>query len=443
MKLSNRFTLWYVLIATVVLLAGSGIMFYQVRNQIDVAQKARQERIHASIAKRLVRDSGTYNAVPSDQGAVVRPLAPGTEPPFTDLRSECVTDFCVEQQHEVCKLAMHSYAEADGRWYGIDTRMSIVPSADILASVAKSFVWMAALLMALMFVFIKLVAARILDPFERTLKAIESFDIKKGEAVHLPLTGTREFDRLNGFVEQFTEKAITDYRSLKEFGENTSHELQTPLAVIRAKLEMLMATDLKPEQAESIADMHRAVEKLARINRSLVLLAKLENREFAPEKALCLTTAVNDSLRSFAELMEMKGLGLRTDVQADVQVPLHPALADVLLSNLISNAIRHNVDEGSIAVQLDGRALIISNTGNPPSVPPEELFGRFKKGNPECMSAGLGLSIVKQICELHGFEVDYRYESEYHVLSVRFDHRVRTRPVKEAQPAPQLEPELA
>lgn len=441
MKLSNRFTLWYVLIATVVLLAGSGIMFYQVRHQIDVAQHARQERIHTSIAKRLVRDGGVYNAVPSDYGATVQALPLGETPASTELTKECVTDWCVEQQHEVCKLAMYSAAEADGRWFGISTRMSIVPSEDILASVAKSFVWMAVLLLVLMFVFIKLVAARILAPFERTLTAIDGFDIKRGRPVQLPATGTREFDRLNHFVGQFTEKAITDYRSLKEFSENTSHELQTPLAVIRAKLEMLMATDLKPEQAESISDMHRAVEKLARINRSLVLLAKLENREFTPEKDICLTTAVNDSLRSFAELMEMKGIALRTAVDPDVRMALHPALTDVLLSNLISNAIRHNMDDGSIAVQLDRRSLTVTNTGRPPQCPPDQLFGRFKKGNPECMSAGLGLSIVKQICDLHGFAVDYNYSSERHVLSVRFG-KGGERNTKEPRPVTELEPVL-
>ncbi|MES1161208.1 MAG: ATP-binding protein, partial [Bacteroidota bacterium] len=107
-------------------------------------------------------------------------------------------------------------------------------------------------------------------------------------------------------------------------------------------------------------------------------------------------------------------------IEEGIYVPLHTALADLLLTNLVSNAIRHNIPHGTIRVKLSKAGLVISNTGKPPEVPTGELFERFKKGNPGSDSIGIGLAIVRQICDIMNFDIVYEYISGRHILAISF-----------------------
>ncbi len=194
-----------------------------------------------------------------------------------------------------------------------------------------------------------------------------------------------------------------------------------------------MESDIRDEQAIMIAEMQNALERLSRIHSSLTLLTKLENEEYDVSAPVNMSVLVKSVLGSFEELIEMKSLRLEARVGENVLVPLHPALADLLLMNLVGNAIRHNSGEGWIAVDLTREGLVISNSGNEPQVPVGELFERFKKGSPGGDSIGIGLAIVRQICDLTGFTIEYQYlgggaegsgRLGVHSLAVGFTERV-------------------
>jgi two-component system, OmpR family, sensor histidine kinase QseC len=90
-----------------------------------------------------------------------------------------------------------------------------------------------------------------------------------------------------------------------------------------------------------------------------------------------------------------------------------------LVRNLLSNAVRYNNPRGVIVVDYSFNRLEIKNSGNPPDLPPEQIFHRFRKGRlPE--SLGLGLAIVKKICDFCGCEIGYTYENNMHTFSVLF-----------------------
>jgi len=272
-----------------------------------------------------------------------------------------------------------------------------------------------------------LISKYILAPFKRTMRVIQSFDLKQKESIHLPGTRTSEFQELNEFLKKMTDKAREDYQSLKEFTENASHELQTPTAIIRGKLDLLMESEIRDEQAILIAEMQNALERLSRIHSSLTLLTKLENKEYEAREPVCISRLTREALNSFEELILMKALVLSADIEEKVYVALHASLADLLLTNLISNAIRHNVapgaGQGLIFVKLSREGLVIANTGREPQVPTEELFERFKKGNPGSDSIGIGLAIVRQICDLSHFDIVYHFRSGYHILAISFVSR--------------------
>jgi two-component system OmpR family sensor kinase len=322
------------------------------------------------------------------------------------------------------RLLVTSFYTIKGEHYRVTTYSFIPSFYQLLPGVVDSFKWILLVLLVLVLISAGLISKYILAPFKRTMRVIQSFDLKQREAIGLPATRTSEFRELNEFLKKMTEKAQEDYQSLKEFTENASHELQTPTAIIRGKLDLLMELDIRDEQAALIAEMQNALERLSRIHSSLTLLTKLENQEYDVTASVNMSVLVRAALDSFGELMEMKSLRLEARIGDDVYVPLHPSLADLLLMNLLGNAIRHNEGEGWIVVQLVKEGLIIANSGREPQIPVMELFERFKKGNPGGDSIGIGLAIVRQIADLAHFSIDYRYERGVHAVGIGFTSRV-------------------
>jgi signal transduction histidine kinase len=336
-------------------------------------------------------------------------------------------DWNPEFQVNEYRLMVTSYFQINGQYYRITTYSFIPSFYQLLPGVVDSFKWILLLLLVLVVVSAGLIPKYILAPFKRTLKVIQSFDVKQHSAIRLPQTRTSEFLELNVFLQKMTEKAREDYQSLKEFTENASHELQTPTAIIRGKLDLLMESDIRDEQAILIAEMQNALERLSRIHSSLTLLTKLENQEYGVSSPVCISVLARGILDSFDELIEMKSLRLDAKIAEKVYVPLNPALADLLLTNLVSNAIRHNEapsgERGWIMVNLWKDGLMISNSGRQPQVPVMELFERFKKGNPGGDSIGIGLAIVRQICDLSHFTIEYHYASGVHSVAIGFTPR--------------------
>jgi signal transduction histidine kinase len=222
----------------------------------------------------------------------------------------------------------------------------------------------------------------------------------------------REFDDLNQFVEGMTRKAIRDYENVKEFAENASHEIKTPLAIVQGKLELLEGTDLNQTQHEYVEASHRSIKKLSKLSTSLGLLTKIENQEFEHKEPVNFSAVIEESLQAFRELVVLNGLEVKSDITPKVMIQMHPVLAHVLWTNLFQNAIKHNTHNGMIDIRLTEEKLVVKNTGPAPSTEPQELFKRFKKSEPNTDSIGLGLSIVKRIATRSGFVVSYRYTDE-------------------------------
>nr|WP_234047684.1 HAMP domain-containing sensor histidine kinase [Chryseobacterium paridis] len=220
-----------------------------------------------------------------------------------------------------------------------------------------------------------------------------------------------------------TDKAIEDYTSVKEFSENASHEVQTPLAIIQSKIELLAETEINGKQAALLTDIQNSIDKLSRINRSLILLTKLNNHEFLTEEKLKFCKVEKEVIQAYSDHLALKNITLNRHCEKDVFVKIHPALAEILLNNLLSNAIRHNLKNGKIEIKLTSKFFQISNTGLPPDIPTQELFKRFKKSNQSTESIGLGLSIVQQICDVNTFPVHYDFADGWHSITVYFDNR--------------------
>lgn len=416
MKLVTKFAIWYLTITTIVLLLGGIFVFLSVQEENDEEEVRRivgliGDAIHG-LESNIAPDS-----LQSDQ-ILIRELPPGA--PRIAFSTRDTMSWHSQFQGTERQIKGSASYIIGGKHYLISARAFAPEPEETITGVIRSLSWIFLTLLVFVVATSILVSRKILFPFNASLRAMQTFNLRQKRSIVLPETRTSEFAALNDFLGRMTSKALQDYRALKEFTENASHELQTPLAIIRGKLELLLESDISDEQAKLIMSAHEAVEKLSKTNQALTLLTKLENEEYVSAEPIDISARIHQMIASLAELIEMKSIRLTTRINENVCVNLHPALADILLMNLLSNAVRHNVPGGTISVELSNQLLLIRNTGVKPGIPTKELFERFKKSNQSGDSIGLGLSIVKRICEASRFAIDYTYEDNLHSLRITF-----------------------
>ncbi len=284
----------------------------------------------------------------------------------------------------------------------------------LFAEIISAMLMVGAIVLVNIFIYKKL-----WSPFYKILKALQSFNISKQDAIKLPATNTEEFNRLNRSITLMAEKISRDYFSLKEFTENASHEIQTPLAVINSKIEMCLQDEhLTPEQANLLMEASQAVNTLVSLNKGLVTLAKLDNNQVDIPSDVNVYEKLLDRLNVYEDFIQEKDIDVRMKIDKTVNIKINPSFSVILFDNLIKNAVKHNYNQGGkINIEVTKEFIKIENTGTKPKVNTDKFFERFyKDSNKE--SLGLGLAIVKKICEIYGFKIVYNYASDFHSITL-------------------------
>lgn len=309
--------------------------------------------------------------------------------------------------------------KVEGRFYKIILYDIIIEQDDIVDGIVESLVKTYILLLVVVLLGSWLLSRRLLKPFEDTLSAIRNFDIKENEPFILSETATKEFKRLNAFIEQMSRKVKADYQSLKEFTENASHEIQTPISIAKGKLELLQDGHLDEDQKKLVSDASKSLTNLSKLGNTLTLLAKIDNQEFEQKENVNVSNTLEDFVEEYEELIYLKGIKLSKKIEADIEWNIHPVLLEILITNLLNNAIKHNLMEnGFIKIFLQEDQLIIENSGKALNYEPELLFARFKKGNQSSSSLGLGLAIIQKICLVSGLEIKYINKEQLHQFTI-------------------------
>lgn len=287
----------------------------------------------------------------------------------------------------------------------------------ILVVVALLFITLLLLLVVVNYT----ISRRVWIPFYRTLTLLENFDVNREKPLPVNDSDIFEFDRLNQALTRMSDKIQRDFLNLKEFNENAAHELQTPLAVIKSKLELLIQDErLDEEQLKTISVIFEATTRITKLNQGLLLISRIDNEQFTGQEPVLLAPLIRKFLDHFGELTEMKKIKVSATLDETVSVRMNPALAEILVSNLISNAIRHNLSAGTLEIVLNAAQLSVTNTGKPLTCPPEQLFQRFRKSDPSGDSVGLGLAIVHKIAALSKITIAYQTDGNLHTLLLNF-----------------------
>lgn len=289
--------------------------------------------------------------------------------------------------------------------------------AEIVLSLSLVFI---SLLLLLVFVNY-FITRRVWIPFYRILGNLGKYDIHQAEPVDLPKTDIYEFRLLNSAIEKMSKKIRHDYTTLKEFNENAAHELQTPLAIIKSKLELLIQQEnLDENQLRMISTVFEATTRMSKLNQGLLLISKIENNQFMQTEEVSLTLILDKTIEHFDEMINHRNIVVIKDYQHPFMFHMNPVLAEILITNLVSNAIRHNIPDGRIEVTVQDGSLTLANTGQHMKTDPRDLFERFRKSENNPDSVGLGLSIVQKIANLYQLKVSYLYHENMHTLKIFF-----------------------
>ena len=317
---------------------------------------------------------------------------------------------------------LYSPVKIEGENYVLTIRLNIYETRKILQSSALLQLLLFICLMASMILITGLIHGKLWKPFYRTISLTEQFNIQNNEVPDFPLTATQEFEQLNQALKRLIKNNLQAYKIQKEFTENASHEMQTPLAIFRSKLDILLQqSGLTKEQLKIIQTLNEASSRLIRMNKNLLLLAKMDNLQFPDTQMLNVGDLLDKSLSFLLEQTEVASIALETQfADRNITLQANKMLVESLVNNLLTNAIRHNVRNGKILVRLEKTRLIVLNSGSKHPLDNTQIFRRFGRMNTATQGSGLGLAIVKQICLLYGWQIDYGFENGMHRFEVKF-----------------------
>lgn len=260
---------------------------------------------------------------------------------------------------------------------------------------------------------------QIWKPFTDTLEKLKQFDLNSSHTIQLENTDIHEFAELNAALVKLIGNNINVYQQQKEFAQNASHELQTPLALLKTKIDLLIQDhSLTTDQRKVIESLDNSISRVTRINKNLLLLSGIENKNYETEEVK-LSGLVTSLAGNFSDFATDKQCTISINIADGITLKASESLVEILVSNLLSNTIRHGISNTEIHVTLNGRTLVVTNAGNF-SLNENNLFKRFASVNKDNPGTGLGLAIVKEICDKYGWRVSYAFTGDKHVFSINF-----------------------
>jgi signal transduction histidine kinase len=271
----------------------------------------------------------------------------------------------------------------------------------------------------ILFLLNRLISAFIWSPFYDTLTKIKTWNIKKNEILNFKNTDIDEFHLLNDTVKDLTHQIQADYHNLKEFTENVSHEAQTPLSIISTKLELLMQVDnYNEKQHKLLVQIYNATQRMHKLNEGLILLTRIENKQFVETSAIELTQAFDEKIEVLEDFIEAKQIKIEKQYNKQITKEVNPVLLSILLNNLCINAIKYNLEEGGvIKITVDKDSFSVENTSYIDKINRQFLFDRFNK-NSISGSLGLGLSLIKKIVDFYNWQVTYSHKDGIHKFKI-------------------------
>lgn len=319
---------------------------------------------------------------------------------------------------EPARILMTIFQKEDGGYMELVVYTPTIEKFDLQRAVLGWIVFLYVLLFLMILAVNAWVFHRNMRPLYTLLKWLEDYRLGTKEKPLDESLRIVEFRNLNEAANMFSERSEKLYEQQKLFIGNASHEMQTPLAICRNRLEMLMEEgNLSEKQLEELIKTHETLERLTRLNRSLLLLCKIENRQFSDVKDICYNHLLEQYLEDYKEVYAYRGVSVEVITEGEFTVMMSESLASVLLTNLLKNAFVHVTEGGVIRILFTTEAMVVANSGEQP-LDSERIFERFYQGHKKEGSTGLGLALAESICKSSGLDIRYEFTEGMHRFTV-------------------------
>lgn len=421
-KLLNRTLLYYLVLSTAVLaLSGPGFYWLIEKLYLDDVDEAiilhKDEFLKNNMPNLSLNDIPQWNRFNRDIH-IYNPTEVEQKPKDSIIRETFFDSLSPEYEPY---HVLYKSIEIKGKPLTLMVRLNLVESEDLIVSLSWLYVSFLFLLLLANFYVTRLISNRLWRPFYDTLEKIEKFNIEHQNVPQFTKSVIEEFKKLNQAISKLISDNVKAYRIQKEFTENASHELQTPLAVFQSKLDMLLQEpEMNQNQAAILLSLYEAAARLSRMNKNLLLLAKIENNQYQEFEQVNLQKLINEALPYFREQSLSRNLKIITDITNLPVINASKPLVEILVNNLILNAISHNLTNGNIYIEGSTDSFSIINTSDQSALNADHLFKRFSKFSKSTSSSGLGLSLIQQICNYHHWQVQYSYRNEMHWFTINF-----------------------
>ena len=418
MRLLTKTTLYFLLAMVPLLAAGAFYLYFQF--SIELNNEMDDELVNDELQWVRFLENETENNGPFILKTPELTIFPVNAPLS---READIRDTYVFQEISRVKVPYRQLAQVvpvNGIAYQIIIRKSQLEKSVLFTNVTRIMLFVFTGLFVSTLLFNWFISRRLWKPFQRSLQQIRKAELTQMEAIHFEHTSIEEFNELNSSLNAMANKIHTDYINMKEFTEDAAHEMQTPLAVAQSRMELLLQDiNLTEEQIDSIMEASEAIKRLGKLNQSLLLLAKIENKQYETSETVSLMAITTKYLQLFEEVIKDKKVVIEKHFHNDCILKMHPLLAESLVSNLVGNAVKYNDAGGKIIITITPDTYTIANTSSLPAIEPQQLFKRFKKYQPNPdHSNGLGLAIVKKIIDTHNLAISYHADGGMHEFRV-------------------------
>jgi signal transduction histidine kinase len=316
---------------------------------------------------------------------------------------------------------LYSPIKIENKPYLYTAKINLVETEDLILNIAILFISLVILLMFGMLVITQRLSRSIWKPFYSLINQIENFEIDKYTLPEFAPTNIEEFNRLNNAIEKLINRNIKIYNTQREFIDNAAHELQTPLAIFRSNIDLLIQSEnLTTKQAQIITTINKNIDKLIKLNKNLLILSKIDQNTEIEVEQFNLNEILEKQISFFKEQANAKQVNFQYKCENNILVTANKNLTEILCSNLLLNALQHNIDNGIVSVEIKQNRLIVSNTSNQPEITNDRLFNRFAKSPQNKQGNGLGLAIVKKIIDQNNWKISYMHSENWHFFTVEF-----------------------
>lgn len=419
MKLLARSTTIYVVFASIIMLVAIPIFYISIQSLVleDVDESLVAEK--HDLLNYLQTDTAIHYL---PLKGLVEILSPENKQQLRHDTLFTQVSYDSFSRENIPYRVLQSYVVIHGRPILLKLKQSLIDGEELIRSIIVVVATLLLIIIVGMIVINRVNSGRLWSPFYVTLEKLRNFEIEKNNSVILPATRIDEFNDLHKSINTLTAKSHEAYQSQKAFTENASHEMQTPLAIFRGKLELLMQTQpMTAEQAALISDLEDAAERMTYLNKNLILLTRIENHQYNEKDPVSIDAMVRIIAGQYEAEAAHKRIDMQLHVAENILVRANSALVDILLSNLISNSIRHNVEGGSVEINvLQPGVLLIRNSGRNMPLDQSRLFKRFQKDSVDKDSLGLGLAICHKICEMNQYGLTYTFADGSHIFRLDF-----------------------